>query len=101
MQLAQLNFFNPRLNDGFEQPDVLVGTLTSRFLVYAIAAAGMYFFVKTVIAGFTYLTSFGDSSKIQAAQTTLVHSLAGLIIVISAFFIGQIIENVFGVNIGI
>lgn len=99
--LAQININNPVLDDNLEVTSTFIGTITSRFLIYAIAAAGMYFFVKTVIAGFTYLTSFGEPAKIQAAQQTLIHSLFGLIIVISAFFIGQIIQRVFGISIGI
>lgn len=83
----------------FQNYKTLVGDIVSRLLLYAIAAAGMYFFVKLVIAGFTYLTSLGDPGKVQAAQQTLAHALIGLIIVITAFFLAQIVELIFGIKI--
>lgn len=99
--LAQLNISTNRIDPVFQDSGTLVGNLVSRFLLYAIAFSGMYFFVRTVIAGFTYLTSVGDPGKVQAAQQTLVHSLIGLVIVISAYFLGQLTATIFGLKFGL
>ena len=100
MTASLINFQNPNLNDpNLQSPNTFIGELLSRILIFSVGAAGIYFFVQTVVAGFTFLTSMGEPAKAQAAQQTLVHSLIGLIIVISAFFLAQLIETIFGVNI--
>ena len=80
-------------------PGVFVGNFVSRVLVFAIIAAGLFFFVKLISAGYTYLTSLGEPAKIQAASKELTNAAIGLLIVISAFFLAQIIQVVFGINI--
>ncbi len=97
--LAQLTIVSNRIDSIFRDPATLVDNLFSRLLVYAIAISGMYFFVRTLLAGFQYLTSEGEPAKIQAAQQTLIHSLLGLILIITAFFLAQIIQTIFGLKI--
>lgn len=99
--LAQLNVQTPRVDSNLTNPDTFVGTLVSRFLVYAIALSGMYLLVKLTIAGFIFLTSQGDAAKVEAAQKTIVNSLIGLVIVISGYFIAQILQSVLGINFAV
>ncbi len=82
----------------FYNPD-LIGELVSRLLLFAIVAAGLFFFVRLLVAGFGFLTSQGDSAKIQSASKNITNAALGLVLVFSAFFIAQMLEVLFGINI--
>lgn len=100
MRLAQISGINsPSTVFTSSNYGTLLGDLVSRFLIYAIPAAGFYFFVRLVSSGFSYMTSMGDPGKLAAAQKQLTNALIGLIIVFSAYFIAQIISTIFGLTI--
>jgi len=82
----------------FTNPATLVSDLLSQGLLYAIVLAGLYFLARLIISGFSFLTSGGDPAKVQSATREINHALIGLIIIISAFFLGQIIETIFGID---
>lgn len=48
------------------------------------AAAGLYAFFNLMIAGFTYITSGGDTKKIEAATASINMSLIGLVVMVAA-----------------
>lgn len=73
--------------------------LVSRLLLFAISGAGFVFLAQVIMAGYKYLTSLGEPASIQSATKQLLHSLTGLLIVITTFFIIQILETVFGLDI--
>lgn len=73
--------------------------LASFLLRYAIAGAGFFFFVRLISAGYGYLTNAGDQNKIQNASKELTNALIGLLLVISAFFIIQAMQVIFGIKI--
>ena len=75
------------------------GLLVSRFALFAVAISGTIFLVKIVMAGYAYLTSAGDQTKIQNATKEITNALIGLVIVVSAFFIVQILEVIYGVKL--
>ncbi len=77
----------------------LIGQVVSRLITFAIIGAGLFFFVRLISAGYAYLTSLGEPAKIQSASKELLNAVIGLIIVISTFFVAQIIQVVFGINI--
>ncbi len=86
----------------FFAPDWWLGSLgksIERIILFAVVVSGLIFFVKLMMAGFSYLTSAGDANKIQAATKEITNALIGLLIVISTFFLAQIIEVVLGIKI--
>lgn len=100
------NFFGTKSPDtGFYKyfaPDWWLGSLgkgIERIVLFAVIISGLIFFVKFIMAGFSYLTSAGDSNKIQVATKEIINSVIGLLIVISTFFLAQIIEVVLGIKI--
>ncbi len=103
--LAQINISAPKgleniYNDlGKSSPDLALGDWISKLLQYSIIIAGLIFFVKLISAGFSYMTSAGDSAKVQAATKEITNALIGLLLVVSVFFIKQILETVFGIKI--
>src|SRR3989338_46527 len=76
-------------------PSLFVG----RFLLFAISGAGFVFLVMVISAGYTYLTSLGEPAAIQGATKQLLHAITGLLVVITTFFIIQIIQTIFGLTI--
>lgn len=82
----------------FNNYDSLAGDVVSRILLFAIGFSGFLFLYQLIVAGYTYLTSLGDPGKIQSATKQLINASTGLLIVISVFFLGQIIELLLGIN---
>ena len=78
-----------------------LGLLLAEVLLLATIVAGLIFFGKLLMAGFSYLTSAGDSNKIQAATKEITNATIGLLIVISTFFLAQIIEVILKIKITI
>ncbi|MDO8503750.1 MAG: pilin [bacterium] len=64
----------------------------------ALALAGIVLFVMFLIGGFRFITSGGDPKAVEAAKGTLTHAVLGLIVVILAFLILQLIANITGVT---
>ncbi len=97
MHLAQLSLPSPSsvFTDWYTLPSVLAG----RILMYAIPLAGIYFFVRLLTAGFSMMSSQGDPAKIQTAQSVITNSLLGLLIVITVYFIVQIVQYITGINL--
>lgn len=56
--------------------------------------------VMIVIAGIKYSTSQGDPGKVQSAKNTIMYSIIGLVITISAFAITTFILSALGGNSG-
>ena len=97
MPLAQLNGITSPSNK-FISFSTLPGDVVSRFLIYAIAFSGLFFFVRLLISGYLYLTSVGDPGKVQSATKNLINSAIGLFVVVTAFFLAQIIFAVLGIG---
>ncbi len=98
-QLAQITGINQPGPLNLLTPDVFLGYYVARILTFAIALSGLFFFVRLISAGYTYLTNAGDQNKIQSASKELVNALIGLLVVISAYFIIQVIQTIFGIEI--
>lgn len=80
-------------------PDVSLGLLVSRLLQIAIVLAGIFFFFRLISSGYSYLTSVGDPAKVQAASKELTNSTIGLFVIISSFFVIQILQVILGFSI--
>jgi len=63
------------------------------------AFAGVVLFIVIVMAGFTYLFSGGDAKQLEKAKNAFTYAIIGLIVIISAYLILQLIGLFTGVNI--
>lgn len=61
-----------------------------------IFAAGVVFFVNTIIAGWEYMFSTGDPKKASSASTRLLNGFVGLVIVLASFLIVRLVSTVIG-----
>ena len=79
----------------FSKPSDLVNLIVR--LVFVVV--GLILFVIIVIAGFSMLLS-SDSSNTEKTKTTMTNAVLGLLIVLAAYWIMQLINRLTGANIG-
>lgn len=72
--------------------------LTVVFQVYIFYLAGMVLLVYLVIGGMQFMFSRGEPKAMQAAQAKITNAVIGFLIVFLAFFIVQIIAQLFGID---
>jgi hypothetical protein len=68
-------------------------------ITVVIELAGVILFLTFIVAGFKYLTSSGDPKALEGAKGTLTHAIIGLIVLLLAFVILVIIQEVTGAPI--
>lgn len=73
-----------------------VGQLIENTRNLALGLVGTICVILIIWGGFQYLTSFGNDEKATAGKKTLTYAIIGLIIVILALIIIQIILDVLG-----
>lgn len=81
----------------FSFPDI--GNLIQIVVQTAIIIAGLGAFIFLVVGGFQYLTSGGDKVHAQAARDRITYAILGLVIIVAAIAVANILGSVFGVNI--
>lgn len=58
-----------------------------------ISLLGVIFIAYIVLAGYSWMTAYGDQTKVTKAKDTIKHSVIGLIIMLSAFAIWRFIYD--------
>ena len=76
-----------------------LGTALSGFLTILIIIAIVLCLISLVRAGIQLASSSGDKTKVASARSRLTWSIIGLIVVMLAFFIVNILGTFFGVNL--
>lgn len=74
--------------------NLIIGGLVQ--LAYAVA--GLVFFFMLILGGLRYLTAGGDEKAAAAARGTLTNAFVGLVIVVAAFLITQLIFAIFKIQ---
>lgn len=69
--------------------------LFNNILRLVFAGAGVFAFIKILMAGFGFLNAGGDPKKIESAWASIWQTIIGLAIIISAFAIAAIIGQIF------
>lgn len=73
-----------------EGTDTVNGVITTIIDIFSVVV-GVVAVIMIIVAGFKYITSGGDSSKVSSAKTTLIYALVGLVIVALAQFIANFV----------
>ena len=74
-----------------------IGSLIGKILPYIFAAAAIALLIYLVLGGFQMMTSRGEPKAMQSAQAKITNALIGFVIIILAFFIVQLLGQVFGI----
>jgi hypothetical protein len=76
-----------------------IGEIITQLIKYVYAIAGIALFIYLIIGGFGLLTSAGNPDSIKAAKAKIVSALVGFFIIFASFWIGRIVEIIFGITI--
>lgn len=71
----------------------------SNILTITTIIAGLAVFIMLIIGGLSFLTSGGDPEKVKKATAMITWAIAGLVIIIAAWFIIRLIEQFTGVKL--
>ncbi len=102
---AVLGILKPRtIYAGIVQPSAVnplcdFNYIFANILSAAVSIAGILLFVMLIFGGFRYLTSGGDQKAVQDAKNTMTYAIAGIALMILAWFILKFIDDfIFGVT---
>jgi len=73
--------------------------LVSRIISLSVAASGIALLVVLTIAGFKFLTSGGEPKAIQSASQAVTWALLGMLFLVIAWLVLQLIESITGVQV--
>lgn len=73
-------------------------SIISNVLGVLTIVAVIFFVFQIIFAGYSFLSSQGDSDKIKSARTRLTNGILGLTIVVVAFGAGAFIANLLGLE---
>jgi len=90
--------------DGFSSiqgPEGMQLTSVSKIITdgipFVFAAAGIGLLFMIITAGFTLLTSAGDTKKMEAGKNRLTYGVLGFIVVFVAYWIVQLLGAMLGI----
>ena len=81
---------NNPLGGGSLGPSGGLIVLLNNTLRLIFTAAGIYAFIRIVLAGLAFIGAGGDPKKIEQAWNSIWQSLVGLVIIISSFILAAI-----------
>ncbi|HEX8932101.1 MAG TPA: hypothetical protein VF810_03025, partial [Patescibacteria group bacterium] len=73
--------------------------MLSNFLTLFIVVGVFFLVIYITIAGIQWITAGGDKQKLSAARGRLTWAIIGLVIILSSFFIINIVGYLFKVNL--
>ena len=75
-----------------------LGKLLSNALILIFFFAAVLAFIFICIGGIQWITAGGDKGKVEQARAKITSGLTGVVIVISAIFIIELVGIIFGVE---
>ena len=75
------------------------GCIFQRILGIIVPLLGLALFVLLLVGGFQYMTAGGDPKQTQKAAGTITTAVIGIVVVIGAWFIFQILNALTGINL--
>ena len=73
-----------------------LGELLTNVASTVALGGGILLFLYLVYGGFCYLTAGGDEKAVDTAKKIMTNAVIGLIIIVTAFFIAEILGTVLG-----
>jgi len=75
-----------------------IAGVISTVLGILTALAGVWFLIEITVAGFLFISAGNDQEKLKEAKSRTVQALIGLVIVIGAILLGNLVAYMSGVN---
>lgn len=80
-------------------PFTNLGQILKNLLTLAFFVAGVAMFFSIVLGGIQWITAGGDPKAMDSARRRITNAVIGLIIVVAAYAIALILEQVLGIRI--
>lgn len=77
---------------GYGNVDTGLPSFVTNLITIVFISGGLYVFFNLMFAGFTYITSAGDTKKIETALYSINMSLLGLVIMVGAAVITGVVS---------
>ena len=71
----------------------------SNIIGFLTIIAGLWFVFQFVLGAIGWLSAGGDKVKVEAAQKKLTQGIIGLVIVVAAIFLVDLIGTILGLNV--
>jgi hypothetical protein len=75
-----------------------LGNIISNAMDLVFVLAGVGLFLMLLMGGFTFLTSGGDSKKLEQGRGTPTNALLGFVIIFGAYWLVKIFGTIFGLD---
>ncbi len=75
-----------------------INSTITTVITLLFSLAGLLFFIMIVVSGIKIITAGGDTEKISSAKKGIINAIIGLVIVIGAFLIIEVITSLLGVS---
>jgi hypothetical protein len=76
-----------------------LGSITNSFLPTVLQLAGLILFGMLVMGGFTMLAGAADKESQEKGKKMITSSLTGFVIIFLSYWIAQILQVIFKINI--
>lgn len=99
--LGQFEGIGPlgKLFSNIDEPISLLNKVVSIAIGFITLAAFLYFMFQFFTAGLSWVTAGGDQKKIENAGNKITNGIIGMVIVISAIFVIDLLGKVLGIDI--
>lgn len=77
------------------------GSIISTAMPYLFGIAGTILFVMIVMGGIEIMMGAGNPKSAENGKNRITSAIIGFALLFSAFWIGQIVQIIFGINIGL
>lgn len=85
------------MNDPAQIGDIV--NILKNIISILAPVAGIAFFIMLLVGGFQFVTSGGDPKAAGQARSTLTYAVIGIILVVAAWLIIQLIADFTGVKV--
>lgn len=76
-----------------------LGEIIGNFLPYLLTIAGLILFGMLIMGGFTMLTGAADKQSQEGGKNMITSALVGFFVIFLAYWIAQLLQVIFKVNI--
>jgi hypothetical protein len=88
---------------GLENTDASMSGLVFNRLISIVLGtmtmfAGIWFLILLVTAAYKWMNAGGDKAALEEAREKMLHAVIGLVIVIAAIFIVDLVGNILGIS---
>lgn len=74
--------------------ELIIGNVIGIITIIAV----IYFTFQIIFAGYAYITTEGDKSKMEAARKRITEGILGLVVVVVALGLGALVSTLLGID---